>query len=263
MSKPLVNAHLKGGPFLFEGGADGVLLVHGLTATTAEMRPLAEYLAAAGYTVAGPLLPGHGTQSSDLNRVTWQDWLRTVEEAYAGLAARCRRVAVGGESTGAVLTLHLAAQHPEIAAVLSYAPALKLALSPAMVAAGHALAVFGYELTPKPGPPAESDALWQGYATRPTRGARELLRLQRVTRPLLPRITQPILIFQGRLDRTVDPAAPQEIYDKVGSPVKELRWLDRSTHCVALDCERQQVFETTRAFLERAFKQAPYAQQVS
>lgn len=253
--KPLVNAHLEGGPFYFQGGPDGVLLVHGLTATAAEVRPLAEYLRDAGYTVAGPLLPGHGTQSSDLNRVKWQDWMRSVEETYALLKSRCRKVAVGGESTGAVLTLHLAAQHPEIAAVLSYAPALKLALSPVMVAAGHALAVFGYELKPKPGPPAESDALWQGYDTRPTRGARELLRLQAATRPLLSRITQPILIAQGKLDRTVDRLAPQEIYDRVGSKVKELHWLERSTHCVALDCERHELFEITRQFLERAFRE--------
>ena len=251
--KPLVNAHLEGGPFYFQGGPDGVLLVHGLTATTAEVRPLAEYLRGAGYTVAGPLLPGHGTRSSDLNRIKWQDWMAAVEETYALLKSRCRRVAVGGESTGAVLTLRLAALRPESAAVLSYAPALRLALSRPMMAAGYALSVFGYEVKPKPGPPAESDALWQGYDTRPTRGARELLRLQRATRPLLRKITQPILIFQGRLDRTVDPAAPQEIYDKVGSKVKELHWLERSTHCVALDCERQQLFEVTRQFLERAF----------
>jgi carboxylesterase len=254
-AKPLVNPHLAGGPFYFQGGPNGVLLVHGLTATTAEVRPLAEHLRAAGYAVAGPLLPGHGTRSSDLNRVKWQDWMRSVEETYALLRSRCRRVAVGGESTGAVLTLHLAARHPEIAAVLQYAPALKLALSRPVVAAGYALSVFGYELKPKPGPPAESDALWQGYDTRPTRGARELLRLQRATRPLLRKINQPVLIFQGRLDRTVDPTAPQEIYDKVSSTVKELHWLEQSTHCVALDCERRQLFEVTRQFLDRVFEE--------
>lgn len=251
--KPLVNAHLDGGPFFFQGGSDGVLLVHGLTATAAEVRPLAENLREAGYTVAGPLLPGHGTQSRDLGRVRWQDWLTSVEETYVLLRSRCRRVAVGGESTGAVLTLHLAATHPEVAAVLSYAPALKLALPKTQIAAGYALAVVGYEFKPKPGPPSEADALWQGYDVRPTRGVRELLRLQRAVRPLLPRIRQPILIVQGKLDRTVDPGAPQEIYDRVSSPVKELHWLEQSAHCVALDCERHRLFDMTRQFLSRVF----------
>ncbi len=171
------------------------------------------------------------------------------------LKTRCGRVAVGGESTGAALTLHLAATHPEIAAVLSYAPALKLAISSFQERAAYALAPFDVMVHPKPGAPAESDALWQGYDVRPARGIRELLRLQAAVRPLLPEIRQPILIVHGRLDRTVDPAAPQEIYDRVGSTDKELLWLDRSTHCVALDCERGELFEATRRFLARQFGQ--------
>jgi len=35
---PLVNPELEGGDFFWQGGADGVLLLHGLTATTAEVR---------------------------------------------------------------------------------------------------------------------------------------------------------------------------------------------------------------------------------
>ncbi len=253
--KPLVNDHLPGDAFCLDGGADGVLLVHGLTATTAEVRPLAEALHAAGYTVSAPLLPGHGTTPRDLGRYGWRDWLRTVEGAYAELRSRCPRVAVGGESTGAALTLHLAATHPEAAAVLSYAPALKLAISRTQELSAHLLAPFDVMIHPGPGTPAESDALWKGYDVRPVRGIRELLRLQAAVRPLLPQIHQPILIVQGRLDRTVDPAAPQEIYDRVSSTDKELLWLDRSTHCVALDCERRQLFDATCQFLGRHMKE--------
>lgn len=259
MTRSLVNAHLPGTPFLLEGdrraGApDGVLLVHGLTATTAEVRPLAEYLHGQGFTVAGLLLPGHGTDPRDIGRYRWQDWLAAVTQAYNELKARCRRVAVGGESTGSVLTLHLAATHPEIAGVMAYAPALKLTLTPTQLLLTRALAPFDVMPTPKHGPPAESDALWQGYDVRPLRGVRELLRLQAVVRPMLPRIRQPILIVQGRLDRSVDPGVPQEIYDRVGSADKELHWFSKSAHCVAIDCERQQLAELTHTFLTRACK---------
>ncbi len=253
MSRPLVNAHLPGDAFLLDGGPDGVLLVHGFTATTAEVRPLAEHLHAAGYTVSAPLLPGHGTQPEDINRCRWQDWLEAVTQAYGELKARCPRVAVGGESMGAVLTLHLAATHPEIVAVLSCAPALKLTLPPPMIALAHTLAPFGVMFKPGAGPASEADALWKGYDVRPVKGVRELLRLQEALRPMLPRIRQPILIVQGRLDGTVDPRAPQEIYDRVSSSDKELLWLPKSTHCVALDCERGQLFEVTQRFLDRQF----------
>ena len=57
----IFNPELEGGSFFWKGGGTGVLLLHGLTATTAEVRPLAKCLLVEGYTVSGILLPGHGT----------------------------------------------------------------------------------------------------------------------------------------------------------------------------------------------------------
>jgi alpha-beta hydrolase superfamily lysophospholipase len=123
------NPHLEGEPFFWEAGPLGVLLIHGFTATTAEVRPLAKILHQNGYTVSGPLLPGHYTRPEDLNRVKWQDWVAEVETALHQLQAKCPTVFVGGESTGGLLALYLAARHPEVAGILAYAPALKLSAS--------------------------------------------------------------------------------------------------------------------------------------
>ncbi len=57
----------------------GVLLVHGFTGSPASMRPWGEFLHSKGYTVRVPLLPGHGTQPEDLNKVKWQEWPAKVE----------------------------------------------------------------------------------------------------------------------------------------------------------------------------------------
>ena len=138
----IFNPQLEGEPFFWEGGPTGVLLIHGYTATTAEVRPLARFLHEHGYTVAGPLLPGHFTRPEDANRHTWHDWVRVAEEAYRKLTARCTRVVVGGESTGALLALYLASEHPEVLAVLTYAPALRLKMNAAMIAAIRVLAPF-------------------------------------------------------------------------------------------------------------------------
>src|SRR5512134_2949565 len=116
------NPQLEGGAFLWSAGRTGVLLIHGFTATTAEVRPLAKVLRQNGYTVAGPLLPGHGTTPEQANRARWQQWVAAGEAAYRQLAGRCDQVVVGGESMGGLIALYLAAQHPEVAAVLAYAP---------------------------------------------------------------------------------------------------------------------------------------------
>lgn len=255
MPEPVLrNPHLEGDPFFWEGGPDGVLLIHGFTATTAEVQPLARYLYGQGYTVAGPLLPGHKTRPADINRYGWRDWVQTAEMGYREIAARCRRVVIGGESTGGLLALHLAQQHPETAAILTYAPALRLTMRARDVAQLYLLSPFLESVPKRPGPPTAADELWQGYPVNPLKGVISLLRLQRQVRPHLATITQPILIVQGRLDGTVHSDVPQTIYDGVRSTVKELHWMDHSSHCVVLDQERETIFKLTAEFLTRVLK---------
>lgn len=245
------NPDLEGGPFFWEGGPVGVFLSHGFTATTAEVRLLAGYLHERGYTVAGPLLPGHGTRPEDLNRVRWPDWVNAGEAVYQQLRARCQQVWVGGESAGALVALYLASEHPEAAGLLLYAPALKLTLRPLDVALLHLLAPFKpYVRKGEIGVPDR----WQGYPVNPLKGTIQLLQLQKEIKKRLPRITQPILIVQGRLDTTVHPTAPEIIAQGVRSPVKAIHWLEHSVHTVIIDREWQQAAELTLHFIEQADK---------
>jgi len=245
----IYNAHLEGDSFLWEGGPAGVVLVHGFTATTAEVRPLAQFLYQQGYTVAGPLLPGHFTRPEDANRCRWRDWVRAVEDAYRQVAARCERVIVGGESMGGLLALYLASDHPEVAAILTYAPALRLRMTWPGAALVYLLASFTPYVRKKN---MGNDPLWQGYTVYPLRGTIELLRLQRQVQARLATISRPILIVQGQHDRSVDPGVPEIIYRRVRSPLKELRWMPNSQHCVIIDQEREQVNDITLDFLRRA-----------
>jgi carboxylesterase len=250
MSEPMVlrNPQLDGAPFYWKAGSSGVLLCHGFTATTAEVRLLANTLYENGYTVAAPLLPGHGTTPEDCNRYTWQDWYSCLEQTYQQLASDCKHVVIGGESTGALLGLYLAAKHPESAGVLCYAPALRLRM-------GRIGSILLFILAPfiasVPKPPSKDDNPWQGYDVQPLKGAVQLMHLEKVIPSVLPQIHQPILIIQGRLDPTVHPESPKIIYDQVSSPVKELYWLEHSTHCVILDKERDLAASLTNDFLKR------------
>lgn len=251
-SEAIHNAQLEGDPFFWRGGPTGILLIHGFTATTAEVRPLARFLNEHGYTVAGPLLPGHYTTPEDANRYRWRDWTRAVETAYRQLVSRCERVIVGGESTGAVLALYLASDHPDIAALLVYAPAIRLALRPLDVARLYLMAPF---IPSVPKRNLDSDSLWQGYRVNPLRGAVELLRLQREVRRRLPQVHQPLLIVQGKLDETVDASAPEIITRGVRSAVKEVHWMEQSAHCVMIDCELDRVADLTLHFVQQVLEE--------
>lgn len=242
------NPNLDGGPFDWQGSSQGVLLIHGFTATTSEVRPLARRLHQAGYTVSGPLLPGHNTHPMDLNRVCWQDWAAVAEESLHNLSKKCSDIVVGGESTGALLSLYLALRYPDIRALLLYAPALRLNLNRKDELRLHLLAPF-IPWVKKPN--MDANPLWQGYPVNPLKGVLQLLALQRQVRPNLKSIHQPMLLIQGRLDRTVHPQVPDEIGLHVQSKYLEMHWMERSAHCVILDQELDQVFELTLNFLRR------------
>src|SRR5438105_1727687 len=86
----------------------GVLLLHGLTGTPAEMRPVAKHLKSIGCEVETPCLPGHGGGYRELLDTGWKDWIAGADEALGRLSQRCDRVVVGGLSMGALISALLA-----------------------------------------------------------------------------------------------------------------------------------------------------------
>ncbi|MBN2147530.1 MAG: alpha/beta fold hydrolase [Anaerolineales bacterium] len=250
MNNPLLlNPQLEGDAFYWEAGPTGVMLSHGFTATSAEVRPLAKHLLEKGYSVAGPLLAGHGSKPADLNRVRWQDWVAAGEESYQKLAARCQHVFVGGESMGGLVALHLAGQHPEAAGCLLYAPAIKLNLRPIDKLRLRLIAPF-IESAPKGSVDGSNN--WQGYTVNPLKGVGQLLNFQKAVLRLLPAVRRPVLLIQGRLDTTVHPSAGEIILSRVSSSLKEHHWMENSSHVILLDRELDQVVQITVRFMEKA-----------
>lgn len=242
------NEHLSGETFFWHAGPVGILLLHGFTATTAEVRPLAVSLAAQGYTILAPLLPGHNTTPADLNSIRWQDWVEAAESAYITIRQHCQIVIVGGESMGGLLALYLASQYPEIAAILAYAPALNLNLSRTNRIQLQFLALIKpYVEKPK----NDDDILWQGYTVNPLKGVLQLLKFQDAVRLKLPEICQPLLIIQGRLDPTVHPSVPDMLSSQVQSDFVEVKWMEHSAHVVILDQEHEEVENITQHFIAR------------
>lgn len=244
----IVNPHLQGEPFFWQGGPIGVLLIHGFTATTAEVRLLGKILHEQGYTISAPLLPGHYTNPDDLNKVKWQQWVDTAETSYRQLSEKCQHIFVGGESTGGLLSLYLASEHPEVISVLAYAPALKLKNSRFIRLILPVMAQF---VSYVPKEDKDRDLQWQGYPVNPLKGVQQLLKLQDIVYNRLHRIQQPLLIVQGRLDASVHPSVPGTIASLVRSNLISIHWMHHSSHVVILDKELDQVGNITLDFMQQ------------
>lgn len=247
--------HLDPGAFAFDGGDVGVLLLHGLTGAPTELRGLGEHLRDLGYTVRAPLLPGHGTHHRDLEYTTHAAWTSSSAEVLRAMRAQLRKVFVVGQSMGGLVALTLAASDEDAAAVDGV-----VALAPALMVNRFALAAHLAPVSPLRFFPkfeernpdlvekAQLREVWS-YTHTPLQTVREVLAFQRAVRPSLPRVRQPLLVMQGRHDRTVRAVSAQVVVDGVGSVDKELVWLERSAHIVSVDADRADVFARTAAFI--------------
>lgn len=244
--------HLDPSTYAADGGPLAALLIHGFMGSVAETRPMGQYLAARGFTVRCPLLPGHGTTPEALTRIQWQEWAAVVEAALRELQGRCRDVFVGGLSLGSLLTLELAVRQPTISGLIAMAPAIKvqnrlllLALILRHVMKYAPVDALGDEDL---GDPDAIRRIWC-YDEIPLWGSAEVYRLQRRVLRALPRIRQPLLIFQGRRDAALDPQAAQILHDRAGSCDKTLIWLEHSGHNLLVDGERESVWGTSYAWM--------------
>jgi len=107
-----------------KGSKTGILLIHGFTNTTYELKKLIDFLTEQKYHVIADNLPGHGTSVRECNSTTYQDWIDHVEKRMAYLSSHCDNIFVCGISMGALLAMHLSVVFP-INGLISAAPVLE------------------------------------------------------------------------------------------------------------------------------------------
>ncbi len=231
--------------------AHGALVLHGFTGNPGSMRGVAEALAAAGYHVEMPLLPGHGTVVDDMVPTRWADWAGAAEAAYATLAARTQKVIVVGLSMGGALTLRLGADHAEIAGLVCINPAT--APQPQEVLdMVQGMIDGGTELMPAIGSDiADPDARESAYDATPLAPLLSMMidGLAPLV-PAYPSMRQPLLLLNSPQDHVVEPAAAEFLASTYGGPVERVS-LDRSYHVATQDYDKQLIFESTVAFAQR------------
>lgn len=254
-------------------GRSGVLLVHGLSGSPMEMRFIANGLARQGYNVYCPELAGHGSRSSDLRTSTWKDWYASAEAALIEMAAECDTVVVGGLSNGAVLSLLLAANHPDkVAALTLYSPTLWLngrsipwyaRLFPIIIPTKPIAEIFRF---PAPENFGIKDArlrqfIKNGIASSgadscqvvtPGGAVFERLGMVKAACEALHKVTQPVLILHARDDDYAKLNNATYLQTNLKGQV-ELVVLEDSYHLVTLDQQRVEVLERTASFFKGLF----------
>ncbi len=231
-------------PFFIQplaGNGFGVLLVHGLLASPAELRAYGEYLVKQGYTVLGIRLKGHGTSPHALRDQRWEDWYGCVQRGFNILKVHCPHIFVAGFSTGGALALKLAAEHyPEMVGVIAVSVPLKF-VNPAFMLVpllhgtnklvGWVSAFEGV----KPFIDNEPEHPTINYRNTPVRALYELRLLIAQFDELLPKVSVPVLIMYGDEDPVVSPKGAPIIMAKLGSKHKQIHAIKSHRHGILME----------------------------
>ena len=236
-------------------GAVGVVVVHGFTANPTGTRPLGLRLAAAGYSVEVPRLPGHGTSPRDLSRTRYSDWRMTVSSAVRSLARGCDAVVVVGHSMGGSIALDLAGSGEFDLAGIVTINSLVLDRKELLARVAPVLQhVVPFVPRDAAGMPTDDLAKpgvdEKAYAWVSARAAQSYIAELPRIRDGLGQVRCPALIVTSPEDHTVDPANGDAVADGLtGSPRVERLATRRSFHVPLMDYDAELLEDRILAFV--------------
>ena len=223
-------------------------MIHGFRGSPASIKPWARSLHEKGLSVAAPILAGHGTHWSDLNKVNWQDWYESVEKEFLELKKSCDQIFVAGFSMGGALALRLSQiRGSELAGTILvnasiYDERARFKLVPA-------LSLFLPSIPGGPGDVAKPGAPQHGYDRIPLRGLNQLRKLWEVVERDLYLVDLPLMVSYSINDHVVHPVCSETIIDNVYSAdIREVVF-EKSFHNVALDHDAELLNEESMDFI--------------
>jgi carboxylesterase len=234
-------------------GAPAVLLLHGAGDTPQTLQYLATHLHRNGYHVAAPLLPGHGRSLADFSRVSAQELLRAATSEYVALRSSRDWVAVIGLSMGGALAVQLAAEHPDMPALVLLAPYLGMPRGVARAARitwlwGPIVPVVrsGGDLSIHD---AKERARGLAYGVFSAAALKALYLTMRRALELLPRVTVPTLMIQSTEDNRISVADAERAFRRLDTRDKRLQWISGAGHVITVDFGRDAVFDSVTQWL--------------
>lgn len=215
-------------------------------------------LAAAGFSVQIPVLPGHGGVPDDLDGIHWTDWLDSVQAEYRALRGRHRRVVVVGQSLGgALVRLLLGEVQPPAAAVIL---AMPMRINSA---AARSLAPILDRVPPltqrlawvKDGGSDIADPVGRYpknmYIWTPMQAVCELHKILTHQARTVNAAPCPTLLIHSENDHTAEYAGALKLKAKLGKNASLLT-LQRSYHVLTQDVEQAEVAEAVAAFVSKS-----------
>lgn len=235
-------------PFTFEAGPRAVLLLHGFTGHTADVRMLGRYLEKQGYTSHAPIYRGHGEEPEALIETTPDDWWEDVLQAYNHLKELgYNEIAVVGLSLGGALALKLANCN-EVKGVIPMCSPMYFDNMAKLTKGFEFFAKQYKQFEKKDSEQIESEV--KALLKHSTSMFNDIATFFDEIKDELDMIYAPAMVVQARLDQMINPESANYIYEHLASNEKTIKWYKESGHVITVDKERDVLFEDIYNFLE-------------
>lgn len=235
-------------PFTFEAGNRAVLLLHGFTGHSADVRMLGRFLQKKGYTSHAPIYRGHGLEPEALLESFPKDWWEDVVAAYEHLQSLgYEEIAVAGLSMGGVLGLKLATERKVKAVIPMCAP--MFFDNQTQLTKGFQLFAKQYKQLEKKDKETikkEIDALMASSTDLFT----DVKACIDEVNQLVDLVYTTTFVIQASKDQMINPESANYIYEKVATEDKKIKWYEKSGHVITMDKEKDQLHEDIYMFLE-------------
>ncbi|MCR6107925.1 carboxylesterase [Salipaludibacillus agaradhaerens] len=235
-------------PFTFEAGERAVLLLHGFTGNSADVRMLGRFLEKKGYTSHTPHMKGHGVPPEELVQTGPDDWWKDVQDGYNHLKEMGHKdIAVAGLSLGGVFSLKLGYTLPVKGIIPMCAP-MHIKSEETMYQGVLAYARKYKKWEGKDDKQIEKEM--EKFKETPMTTLKALQKLNKEVRDHIDMIYAPTFVVQARHDDMINTDSANIIHNEIESHHKQLKWYEESGHVITLDKERDQLHEDIYAFLE-------------
>lgn len=233
-------------PFFFEGGKRAVLLLHGFTGNSADVRILGRFLEKKGYTSYAPHYKGHGVPPEELVQTGPKDWWQDVLDAYQFLQDKgYQEIAVAGLSLGGVFSLKLGYTLPVMGIITMCSPMY----TKNEVVMYEGVLAYARKFKEHEGKDSEKIAL-EMSRFQPMNTLKELQVEIEDVRNHIDLVNEPIFAIQARHDGMINTDSVNVIYNEASSIIKKIKWYENSGHVITLGPERNEMHEDIYEFLE-------------
>lgn len=233
-------------PFFFEEGKRAVLLLHGFTGNSSDVRQLGRFLQKKGYTSYAPQYEGHAAPPEEILKSSPFVWFKDALDGYDFLVDKgYDEIVVAGLSLGGCYALKLSLNR-DVKGIVTMCSPMYIKTEGTMFKGvlEYARNFKKYEGKDEATIQKEMDNF------KPTDTLKELQGQIQDVREHIDEVMDPLLVIQAEQDQMINTDSANIIYNESESDDKDIKWYANSGHVITIDKEKELVFEDVYNFLE-------------